>query len=127
MSRRFSEPGRAGGADERAGGRGGSDSGSRGLQRLGELLPETARRLGLDEQLELARVMAAFELIVSERLPSVHGSCRVVALSHDVVGVEADEAIVAQELRLAAPELTAALRSAVRTPVRQLRITIRHV
>ncbi len=105
----------------------GRDRPDKGLVRLADLLPEAARQLGLEEQLELSRAMAAFQLIVSERLPAASGACRVSGFSQDVLSVEADEPIVAQELRLAAPELTAALRSALRTPLRQLRITVRHV
>jgi predicted nucleic acid-binding Zn ribbon protein len=91
------------------------------MERLGDLLPDAARQLGLEDELELAAAMTAWQRIVAERV------CRVVALSQGVVQVEADEPIVAQELRLRAPELVAALRSAVRSPVRQLRITARHV
>jgi predicted nucleic acid-binding Zn ribbon protein len=97
------------------------------MQRLGDLLPETARRLGLEEQLDLAQAMRAWELIVAERVPAAGGACRVVAFSQGVATVEADEPIIAQEVRLRLPELTSALRSAVRAPVRQLRVTVRHV
>jgi Protein of unknown function (DUF721). len=50
-----------------------------------------------------------------------------VALSQGVATVEADEPIVAQELRLRTLELVAALRSATGTPVRQVRVALRHV
>jgi predicted nucleic acid-binding Zn ribbon protein len=103
------------------------DSGRRGLERLGDLLPDAARHLGLEDQLELAAAMAAWQRIVAERIPAAAGACRIVALSQGVATVEADEPIVAQELRLRTPELVAALRSATRTPVRQLRVTSRHV
>jgi predicted nucleic acid-binding Zn ribbon protein len=103
------------------------DSGRRGLERLGDLLPDAARHLGLEDQLELAAAMAAWQRIVAERIPAAAGACRIVALSQGVATVEVDEPIVAQELRLRTPELVAALRSATRTPVRQLRVTSRHV
>jgi len=102
-------------------------SGRRGLERLGDLLPDAARQLGLEDQLELAAAMAAWQRIVAERIPAAAGACRIVALSQGVATVEVDEPIVAQELRLRTPELVAALRSATRTPVRQLRVTSRHV
>ncbi len=114
-------PGREGDRGESGG------SGRRGMERLGDLLPDAARQLGLEDELELAAAMTAWQRIVAERVPPAVGACRVVALSQGVVQVEADEPIVAQELRLRAPELVAALRSAVRSPVRQLRITARHV
>jgi len=98
-----------------------------GMERLGDLLPEAARQLGLDEQLEQAEAIAAWQRILTERVPAAVGSCRLVALVQGVATVEADQPIVAQELRLRAPELMAALRSAVPPPVRQLRITARHV
>jgi predicted nucleic acid-binding Zn ribbon protein len=97
------------------------------MERLGDLLPEAARQLGLEDELELAAVMTAWQRIVAERIPPAVGACRIVALSQGVVTVEVDEPIVAQELRLRNPELLAALRSAVRSPVRQLRIAARHV
>jgi len=71
--------------------------------------------------------MTAWQRIVAERVPPAVGACRIVSLSQGVVTVEVDEPIVAQELRLRNPELLAALRSAVRSPVRQLRIAVRHV
>jgi len=101
--------------------------GKRGMERLGDLLPDAARSLGLEDELELAAAMTAWQKIVAERIPAAVGACRIVALSQGVVTIEVDEPIVAQELRLRAPELVTALRSAVRSSVRQLRVTARHV
>ena len=102
-------------------------SGRRGMERLGDLLPDAARQLGLEDELELAAAMTAWQKIVAERIPAAVGACRIVALSQGVVTIEVDEPIVAQELRLRTPELVTALRSAVRSSVRQLRVTARHV
>lgn len=99
----------------------------RPMEKLGELLPGTARRLGLDEPLELAAAMTAWQRIFDQRVPEAIGECRLLALEQSVAIVEADAAIVAQEVRLRAPELLAALRSEVRVPIRQLRVTLRHV
>jgi hypothetical protein len=99
----------------------------RWMERLGELLPGTARRLGLEEQLDLSAAMRAWGLIVSEHVPQASGSCRLTAFSRGVATVSADQPIVSQELRLRSVELTAALRSAVRVPVRELRIIVGHV
>lgn len=106
-----------------------SDGGARRrpMQKLGELLPDTARRLGLDEPLELAAAMTAWQRLVDDRVPQASGSCRLVSLAQGVAGIEADAPIVAQEVRLRAPELLAALRAEVRIPIRQLRVTLRHV
>ena len=99
----------------------------RPMQRLGDLLPDAARRLGLDDELQLATAMRAWQRILDEHVPAAVGACRLAGISHGVVTIECDEPIVAQEVRLRAPELTAALRSAVRSPVRQLRVSSRHV
>ena len=116
--------GRAGADRDRADREG---SGPRGLERIGDLLPDAARHLGLEDELELAAAMAAWQRIVAERIPAAAGACRIVALSQGVATVEADEPIVAQELRLRTLELVAALRSATGTPVRQVRVALRHV
>jgi hypothetical protein len=109
---------------------GDSDEGARRrkpMQKLGELLPNTARRLGLDEPLELAAAMTAWQRIVNERAPQASGSCRLISLTQGVANIEVDAPIVAQEVRLRAPELLTALRAEVRIPIRQLRVTLRHV
>lgn len=80
--------------------------------RVGDLLPEAARRLGLEDQLRLARAISTWDALVEERLPPAAGACRLVALEPDTLVVEADEPIVAAELRLRANELLAAFASA---------------
>jgi predicted nucleic acid-binding Zn ribbon protein len=97
------------------------------MERLADLLPETVRQFGLEEQLEQARAAAAWLRIVAERVPAAAGSCRLVGLQQGVATIETDEPIVAQEIRLRSPELLRALRDATATPVRQVRITTRHV
>jgi len=98
-----------------------------GMERLGDLLPAAARGLGLEEQLELSAAMQAWDLVVSEHVPQAVGSCRLTGFSRGVATVSADQPIVAQELRLRSAELTAVLRSAMRTPVRELHIVVRNV
>jgi hypothetical protein len=78
------------------------------MVRLGDLLPDAARGLGLEEELRLSRAMATFEQLVAERVPAAAGSCRVIRIEGFAIIVEADAPIVAQELRLRAPELLAA-------------------
>lgn len=98
----------------------------RPMRRVGELLPEAARSLGLEDELRLARAIATFEAIVSERLPAAAGACRVIRLEGFAIDVEADAPIVAQELRLRGPELLTAFAA---TPgglgVRDLRVHVR--
>src|SRR2546426_468122 len=50
------------------------------MQRIGELIPEAARRLGLDEELRTARALATFGAIVAERAPAASGACRLIRL-----------------------------------------------
>lgn len=98
----------------------------RPMRRVGELLPEAARSLGLEDELRLARAIATFEAIVSERLPAAAGACRVIRLEGFAIDIEADAPIVAQELRLRGPELLTAFAA---TPgglgVRDLRVHVR--
>jgi hypothetical protein len=97
------------------------------MERLADLLPAAAREYGLEEQLEQARLAAAWLRIVSERVPAAAGACRLIDFRLDVATIEADLPIVAQEIRLRSPELLAALRNAARVSVRQLRVATRHV
>jgi Dna[CI] antecedent, DciA len=78
------------------------------MVRIGDLLPEAARGLGLEDELRLSRAMRAFEAIVEERVPAASGACRVLRLDGFAIVVEADAPIVAQELRLRSSELLAA-------------------
>lgn len=80
--------------------------------RVGDLLPEAARRLGLEDQLRLARAIATWDALVAERVPPAVGACRLVGLERDTVVVETDEPIVAAELRMRAIELLAAFNNA---------------
>ena len=79
------------------------------MVRIGDLVPDAARALGLDEELRLARAIATFEAIVAERVPAAGGACRVARIDGSTLEVEADAPIVAQELRLRRTELLGAL------------------
>ena len=96
------------------------------MVRLGDLIPDAARALGLEDELRLSRAIATFEAIVAERVPAAAGACRVVQLEGFALDVEADAPIVAQELRLRAPELLAAFAAAPGgVGVRDLRVRVR--
>lgn len=82
------------------------------MQRLGELIPEAARHLGLEDELRLARAIATFDAIVAERIPAASGACRLLRVDGFALVIEVDAPIVAQELRLRSPELLAALAAA---------------
>ncbi len=93
--------------------------------RVGDLLPEAARRLGLEAELRLARAIATWDALVAERVPPAAGACRLVRLEPDAIVVEADEPIVAAELRMRALELLAAFAAAPGgTRVRHLRLVV---
>jgi Dna[CI] antecedent DciA-like protein len=97
----------------------------RPMVRIGDLLPDAARGLGLEDELRLSRAMATFEQLVGERVPAAAGACRVVRVDGATVVVEADAPIVAQELLLHVPELLPAFAA---TPggagVREIRVTV---
>jgi hypothetical protein len=95
------------------------------MTRIGELLPDAARGLGLEDELRQSRAMATFEAIVAERVPAAAGACRVLRLDGFDLVVEADAPIVAQELRLRAPELMAAFAaSPAGGGARELRVVV---
>lgn len=100
----------------------------RPMERIGDLIPEAARRLGLEDELRLARATATWTAIVEERVPAATGATRLVRLTGSAVVVEANHPLVAQELRLRAVELLAAFTSAPGgAPARELRVTVRRV
>jgi len=82
------------------------------MERVGELIPETARRLGLDAELRLARAISTWAAIVAEHVPAATGACRLVELDGREIVIEVDEPIVAQEIRLRLPQLLAAFHAA---------------
>jgi hypothetical protein len=96
------------------------------MVRLGELIPDAARSLGLEDELRRSRAMSSFEAILAERVPAVVGACRVTHLEGFALDVEADAPIVAQELRLHHAELLSAFASTPGgTGIRELRIHVR--
>ena len=96
------------------------------MTRVGDLVPEAARALGLEDELRLARAIATFERLVAERVPAAAGACRVVRLQGFAVDVEADAPIVAQELRLRSTELMTAFATAPGgVGVREMRVHVR--
>ncbi len=52
----------------------------RPMSRIGDLLPDAARGLGLEDELRLSRAMATFEALVAERVPPAAGACRVLRI-----------------------------------------------
>ena len=98
----------------------------RPMTRIGDLLPDAARGLGLEDELRLSRAMSTFEAIVAERVPAASGACRVIRLDGFDLVVEADAPIVAQELRLRSGELVTAFAAAPGgIGIRDLRVHVR--
>ncbi len=96
------------------------------MERIGDLIPDAARRLGLDEELRMARAITTWTALVAERVPAASGACRLLRIDGFALLVEADAPIVAQELRLRGHELLGAFAAApggVRA--RELRLRIR--
>ncbi len=87
--------------------------------RLGDLLPDVARELGLDAELALARAGAVWDALIAERVPPAVGACRLAGLEPDALVVAADEPIVAAELRMRAAELLDAFAQATGSPRRR--------
>ncbi len=88
-----------------------TSSRKRPMRRLGDLLPEAAASLGLEDELRLARAMSAWERIVAEHVPSAAGTSRLIGLRADALLVTAGSGLVASELRLRSSLLLAALAS----------------
>ncbi|HEY5435877.1 MAG TPA: DUF721 domain-containing protein [Candidatus Limnocylindrales bacterium] len=80
--------------------------------RIGDLLPEAARRLGLEKELRLARAITTWDALVAELVPPAVGACHLVRLEPDALVVAAEEPIVAAELRMRALELLEAFAAA---------------
>jgi hypothetical protein len=96
------------------------------MTRIGDLLPDAARGLGLEDELRLSRAMATFEALVAERVPPAAGAWRVIRIDGFALIVEADAPIVAQELRLRAQELLTAFAAApAGIGARELRVHVR--
>jgi hypothetical protein len=85
----------------------------RPVRRVGDLLPDAARALGLEEQLRWVRAAAAWDAVLAERVPAAAGGSVPVRLDGDgTLVVEAAAPIVGQELRLRADELLEAFAAA---------------
>jgi hypothetical protein len=103
-----------------------STSRRRPMVRIGDLVPDAARALGLDEELRLARAIATFDAIVAEHVPAAAGACRATRIDGAALEVEADAPIVAQELRLRRTELLGAIAASPGgAGVRDIRVRVR--
>jgi hypothetical protein len=81
----------------------------RPMRRLSDLLPEAAAALGIEDDLRRARVAAAWDRTIAERVPGAVGACQFVGVDDGGLVVSASDPAVAQELRLRSPELLEAM------------------
>ncbi len=85
----------------------------RPVHRVGDLLPDAARELGLEEQLRWARAAVAWDRVVEEHVPGAAGGSRLARMEgHGTLVVEAAASIIGQELRIRADELLGAFAAA---------------
>jgi hypothetical protein len=70
------------------------------MRRLGDVLPEVARDLGIETELRLSRQMAAWRHLVAEMVPAAAGDSELLSVQPPALVVSAASPIVAQELRL---------------------------
>jgi hypothetical protein len=85
----------------------------RPVHRVGDLLPDAARELGLEEQLRWARAASAWDRVVAEHLPGAAGGSRPARIEgHGTLVVETAAPMIGQELRIRAEELLEAFAAA---------------
>ena len=80
----------------------------RPMKRIGDMLPDVAATLGIDAELKMARQMAAWERLVSERVPAATGQSRLLSIQPPALVVSAADPRIGLELRLRQAELLAA-------------------
>jgi hypothetical protein len=82
------------------------------MRRIGDMLPAIAKELGIEEELRMSRQMAAWERLVSERVPAASGSSQLLSIQPPALVVSATNPRIALELRLRQAELLAAFAQA---------------
>lgn len=78
------------------------------MRRLSDVLPAVASELGLDEQLQQGRAIASWGRLVAELVPPAAGASHLLEVRPPTLFVTADDALVAQELRLNSDALLSA-------------------
>jgi hypothetical protein len=96
------------------------------MRRVGDVLPGLAAEMGIEKEMRLARQMAAWERIISERVPAAAGASRLLSVQPPALVVSAANPNVAQELRLRQAELLAAFGQAPEgVRLLELRVVVR--
>jgi hypothetical protein len=97
----------------------------RPMRRVSDVLPGIAVQLGLDDELRLARAMAAWEQAVAAEAPTAVGGSRLLEVRLPLLIVSASDARMGQELRLRSDALLAAFgRLADEPRARELRVVV---
>ncbi len=97
----------------------------RPMRRVGDLLPEMAAALGVDEEFRRARAASAWEHAVAAVVPAASGASRLVGFRGDTAVVATAAPVLAQELLLHHDELLAAFRAAEGgRPAADLRVVV---
>jgi len=95
--------------------------------RVGDVLPEIAATIGIEDELRLARQMTAWQRLVEELLPAASGASQLLSVQPPTLVVSATDNVVGQELRLRQAEL---LEAFARVPegarLLELRVVVRH-
>ena len=79
-------------------------------ERVGDVVPQLLRDLGLDETARVLRVVERWEEAVG---PQIARHCRPTALRGDTLEASVDSSVWCQELQMRAPEILEALRRAL--------------
>lgn len=82
------------------------------MKRLSELLGGVAADLGIEDELRLARQMAAWGRLVEELVPAASGTSRLLSIQPPALVVSAATPQVGQELRLRQADLLTAFAQA---------------
>jgi len=96
------------------------------MRRVGDVLPGLAAQMGIEKEMRLARQMAAWERLISERVPAAAGASRLLSIQPPALVVSAANPNVAQELRLRQAELLAGFAQAPEgVRLLELRVVVR--
>lgn len=93
-------------------------------QQLRALIPEAARALGFQQELELSQRALLFRELLTQIAPHLVPHCRLVGTDGGRLAVEVDDRVTAQELHLRSAELASAF-SKLPNGVRVIGLTIR--
>ena len=98
----------------------------RPMRRVGDMLPEMAKELGIADELRLSRQMVAWERLVGEHLPAAAGTSKLLSVQPPALVVSAADPRIALELRLRQAELLAAFAQAPEgVHLLELRVVVR--